>query len=304
MQKNVLLVLLILLAFSTFTYAQTKDASEDGHANDRAAIIAHIESIFQAFINKDIPALRATHSEDWRGFLEGSPVPIRGIEEYMIAIGAGPNSTSGVRNPNTGMSGYKMTDVDVIFYGPDIAVTCFNADINLRTGGSSKLRILDIHARRNGRWIQTASHTVIHPQASEKQMAAPANLFPQLRQQILASREAVWRAWFTNDQAQLEKLIPEDAIAINSGSVSWEKRNDILEGAKKFAATGAKLTRLEFPRTEIQMYGRTIILYTIYSYELEKDGQKSTQSGRGTEIFVVRGGQLVNTGWHLDANKD
>ena len=49
------------------------------------------------------------------------------------------------------------------------------------------------------------------------------------------------------------------------------------------------------------MYGSTIIVYTTYLYETESGGKRSTRNGRGTEIFVVRDGELVNTGWHLDA---
>ena len=134
-------------------------------------------------------------------------------------------------------------------------------------------------------------------------MSDSVTISPRFRQRILEGREAVWRAWFTNDQAKLEKLIPADAVAIESGSEAWENRAAILEGAKRFAASGAKLVRLEFPRTEIQMYGRTIVIYTSYLTEIEKDGQKSTQSGRGTETFVMRDGVLVNTGWHLDSEK-
>ena len=56
-------------------------------AADAAAIRAHIESIFQAFIDGDIDKIYTTHSEDWRGILEGSEVPIKGIDEYMRANG-------------------------------------------------------------------------------------------------------------------------------------------------------------------------------------------------------------------------
>lgn len=33
------------------------------------------------------------------------------------------------------------------------------------------------------------------------------------------------------------------------------------------------------------------------------NGKRTTASGRGSEIFVIRDNQLVNTGWHLDAGK-
>jgi len=67
--------------------------------------------------------------------------------------------------------------------------------------------------------------------------------------------------------------------------------------------SGGKLLRLEFPKTEIQVYGNTVIIYTTYLYEIEVNGQKSTSSGRATEMFVRRGDNLVNVGWHMDSGK-
>ncbi|MGH7598504.1 MAG: hypothetical protein ACREOI_19280, partial [bacterium] len=61
-------------------------------------------------------------------------------------------------------------------------------------------------------WIQIASHVAQHPDALAKKMSMPANVPSPMRQQILAAREEVWRAWFANDRAKLEKMIPEDAI--------------------------------------------------------------------------------------------
>ena len=61
--------------------------------------------------------------------------------------------------------------------------------------------------------------------------------------------------------------------------------------------------QLEFPKTEIQVYGNTVIIYTTYVYETEVNGQRSTASGRATEMFVRRGDELVNVGWHMDSGK-
>ncbi|WP_410960336.1 DUF4440 domain-containing protein, partial [Salmonella sp. SAL4431] len=58
--------------------------------------------------------------------------------------------------------------------------------------------------------------------------------------------------------------------------------------------------RLEFPRTEIQVYGNTAIIYTTYLYELATpDGPSQVSTGKATEIFVRRNGAWVNPGWHL-----
>ena len=61
--------------------------------------------------------------------------------------------------------------------------------------------------------------------------------------------------------------------------------------------------RLEFPKTGLQVYGNTVIVYTAYLYEVEADGKREARSGRGTEMFVRRGDDLANVGWHLDSGK-
>ena len=61
-----------------------------------------------------------------------------------------------------------------------------------------------------------------------------------------------------------------------------------------------ELLRLEFPKTEMQVYGNTVIIYTTYLYELEVGGKRTVTTGRATEMFVLRGNDLVNVGWHLD----
>jgi hypothetical protein len=98
-------------------------------------------------------------------------------------------------------------------------------------------------------------------------------------------------------------LIPEETIAIDNGSEGWSDRAAVLAGAKRFADSGGKLVRLEFPKTEIQVYGNTVIIYTTYLYETEVNGNRSTASGRATEMFVRRGDELVNVGWHMDSGK-
>jgi len=60
------------------------------------------------------------------------------------------------------------------------------------------------------------------------------------------------------------------------------------------------LVSIEFPRTDIQVYGNVAIIYTTYRYELDVKGVRSTTSGQATEMFVRRNGAFVNVGWHLD----
>jgi hypothetical protein len=300
---------LVLLSIASFALGAVCFASmaQPDRAADAAAIRAHIGSIFQAFIDGDEQKIYDTHSEDWRGLLEGTPTPIKGIDEYMRANGidwpkpANAPKTERYYPPGTG---YKMDDFDVHFYTPDLAVANFIGEFVRQDGNTTttlrRFRIMDIYARRKGSWIQVASHTAIDPAWREEQTSQPRNITPEIRQRILAKRDAVWKAWFANDRAMLDKLIPEEAIAINSGTKAWANRAAILAGAKAFADSGAKLVKLEFPKTEIQAYGNTVLIYTTYVYETEKDGQRTTTSGRGTEMFVRRGDELVNVGWHLD----
>src|SRR5262245_37715538 len=287
--------------------AVTVETQED-RAADAAAIRAHIESIFQAFIDGDIDKIHTTHSDDWRGFLEGSRVPIKGIDEYMMANGIEWPRLANA--PKTipyfpARTSYRVNNFDVHFYGPELAVASFFGDFERNIGGATvtmrRFRIMDVYAKRKGSWIQAASHTVIDPDWRLEQMSKPATVTPQIREQILAAREAVWKAYFANDRAALERLIPDEAIAIDDGSSEWSTKAAILAGAKRFADGGGKLVRLEFPKTEMQIYGGAIIIYTAYICEIESNGKRATQSGRGTEIFVRRGNELVNAGWHLDS---
>jgi hypothetical protein len=307
LKKLFLLSLFTLAGLTPIAYAQSPN---DGRDADRAAIRAHIESIFQAFIDADVDKIFATHSEDWRGFLESSRAPIRGIDEYMRANGITWPRPANAPKPSPRPDktrGYRVKDFDVIFYGPELAVACFLGEFTRTTGDTTetmiRYRILDVYAKRNGNWIQVGSHTVVDPSWRSEQITTPASLPPQAREQILNAREAVWKAYFTNDRAMLEKLIPEEVIAINEGSEAWADRAAILAGAQRFVASGAKLVKLEFPKTEMQVYGNIVILYTTFLYEIEAGGKRTTTTGRGTEMFVRRGGDIVNVGWHLDNGK-
>ena len=296
-------VVALLLVISFAANAQERPA-------DAAAIRAHIESIFQAFIDGDQDKIFATHSDDWRGFLEGSRAPIKGIDDYMRANGIewprpanAPKLTPYLPADTT----YKVSDFDVHFYGPELGVASFFGEFQRKDGGTTitlrRFRIMDVYAKRKGNWIQVASHTVIDPEWRAAQMSQPVTITPQIRQRILAAREAVWKAWFTNDRAALEKLIPEETIAIDTAGEGWADRTAVLAAAKRFVDGGGKLVRLEFPKTEIQVYGNTVLIYTTYVYETEVNGKRTSVSGRATEMFVRRGDDLVNVGWHMDSGK-
>jgi hypothetical protein len=259
----------------------------------------------------------APHTEDWRGFLESSRTPIKGIDEYMKANGIPwPLPANAVRaTPADPSRTFRLLDFDVHFYSTDLAVANFNLEFGRTKDAEgakgteftvgTRYRILDVYVRRKGEWNQAASHTVIDPVWRAEQQSRPATIAPAVRQQILTAREAVWRAFFTNDQAQLAKLVPADTIVLEGPlDKPFVKQAEILESARRGAERGTKLVRLEFPQTEIQLYGGTAIVYTTYLYELEHaPGQRQTTTGKATEIFVRRDGAWVNPGWHLSPVK-
>jgi len=278
--------------------AVNSQSIQDDRADDREAIRAHIDSIFQAFIKKDAAALRATHAENWLGYLEGSREMIKGIDGYMDWNSVDP------KNPY-GMKSYKMREFDMIFKG-DAAFVCFVAEVEANTPNGPYhrvLRISDFYTKQNGKWIQNGSDTALHPETVEQQLQSLRPLPDQMKKRLLEAREAVWRAFFAGDRATLEKLIPEETVAIEADDDNWSNRQTVFDGSAQFAKNGGKLVKLEFPKTEIQAYGFTAVVYSNYVYELEVGGQHLNRSGRVTEVFVLRNGQWVNPGWHMDGGK-
>ncbi len=298
MLKKVFHLTLAVAVLAATAYAQAASPANDGRDKDRAEIRAHIDSIFQAFINKDAAKLRATHHQNWLGYLEGSRTMIHGVDGYMGTTYVDPSSPYGMKS-------YKMREFDMIFKG-DAAFVCFVADVEANTpNGPYKrtLRISDFYTKQDGQWIQTGSDTELHPESVDDQQSAPRSLSDQGRKRLLDAREAVWRAYFSNDRAALERLIPEETVTIEASGNNWGNRKAVLDGAEQFAKGGGKLVKLEFPKTEIQVYGNTAVVYSNYSYEIETGGRRYQQAGRVTEVFVLRKGQWVNPGWHMDTGK-
>lgn len=276
-----------------------REPAQQGRAADVQAIRAHIDSIFHAYMEGDRETIRATHSDDWRGFLRSSRSILQGIEDYMETADAN------LQTPSR-MTGYEMVEIDVHFLG-DIALVPYIAALDVVFGGElikprPKLRVLDVYAKRNGEWIQVASNTDFHPDTQEDIQRLPWPVQGPLREEILAAREKVWRAWFANDRSALEWMIPQETIAIGAGIEAWRGRPEILAGAAGFVEQGGRLLELEFPKTEIQLYGDIAILYTLYAFTYQdSEGEPTRLSGRGTEIFVRRDEGWVNPGWHLDS---
>lgn len=287
------LVVSVLAASAPRAGAQVRSADRPA---DRAAIRAHIESIFQAFVDKDRPTLAATHGTDWRGFTPWSGHVIRGRDGYMNEATFPPDLPK-----SAGMIGYRIGEFDIVFYG-DTAVVSFQAEVDRNEGPektTQKLTFVDVYHKDPDGWIQVASNTSLHPDAIAQLMSQRRMLDPDERAALLKAREAVWRAWFAGDEGSLTRLLPPELITIEPGSTTFGSFKSTVDGSRGFAGSGGQLTRIAFPSTEFQVYGNTAILYTSYEMDLTIGGQTNTQRGMATEVFVLKDGQWVNTGWQL-----
>ena len=118
--------------------------------------------------------------------------------------------------------------------------------------------------------------------------------------ELLRARDRIWRAWFANDSAELARLLPPAVVAAE-GPGGWEDRAAILAGSRGFAASGAKLVRIQFFDTEIVSYGNIAIVHARFELVIDDRGQRNTRAGRATEVFVRQDGAWVNPLWHLES---
>ena len=118
--------------------------------------------------------------------------------------------------------------------------------------------------------------------------------------EVLAVREAAWRAYFAGDDKTLQALLPAEFIGISMNDVPFADLATTLEGAREFKRKGGRLVRLAFPETRSQRFADAVVLYGRYEVVIFSDGAERTMSGRLTEIFVRRNGKWLHPGWHLD----
>jgi ketosteroid isomerase-like protein len=123
------------------------------------------------------------------------------------------------------------------------------------------------------------------------------------RAAILAARDAVWRAWFAGDIPTLKQLVPAETIVISAGEETWKHQAEVLQSSEEFHASGGKLVRLEFPHTELQRFGDVAVTWSTFRLETDVNGKRATDTGRATEIFILRSGRWVNPGWHTSPGK-
>lgn len=122
-------------------------------------------------------------------------------------------------------------------------------------------------------------------------------------QQLIAARDTVWRAWFADDTVLLRRFIPQTAAAAEGGeTLRWSDRNAIFDGARRMAASGAKLEQLEFVGTQIDASGNSAIVRSRFRYILRNGQSADTSSGTAAEVFVREHGRWVNPFWQLEFN--
>ena len=117
---------------------------------------------------------------------------------------------------------------------------------------------------------------------------------------VLALREAAWRAYFAGDEKALQAMLPPEFIGISMNDVPFADLATTLQGAREFKQKGGRLVRLAFPETRSQRFGDVVVLYGRYEVVIVSDGAERAMSGRLTEMFVRRNGKWVHPGWHLD----
>jgi len=118
---------------------------------------------------------------------------------------------------------------------------------------------------------------------------------------ILAARDTVWRAWYTNDTALLRRFIPPAAAAWEgSGEARWSDRKAIMDGARGFASTKARLIEVKFVNTDVQRAGPSALVRSTYRVVTEAGTRRDTTRGRATELFVQQGSTWINPYWQLE----
>ena len=87
---------------------------------------------------------------------------------------------------------------------------------------------------------------------------------PSVRTELEKVREDVWVAWFNNDQKRMNDIIAPELIAISADDDNWQTKPGTMQNAAGFVQGGGKLIKVEFPHTDIQLYGDVAILYSRY----------------------------------------
>jgi ketosteroid isomerase-like protein len=113
-------------------------------------------------------------------------------------------------------------------------------------------------------------------------------------------RKDVWVNWFAGDTSALRRVLTPELIAISPDVPHWQNLDQTLAASAGFKAGGGKLLSVDFDSTTVHRFGDVVVMFSHYRLALMHDGQRATQRGRATEVFVRRRGEWVHTSWQLD----
>jgi hypothetical protein len=122
-----------------------------------------------------------------------------------------------------------------------------------------------------------------------------------VERQVLAARDTVWHAWFGNDTAVLNRMLPTAVAAGGASSGEWSDRAKTLADSRAFAGSGNRLERLTFTDTHVSLNGDAAVVTSIYTLVTRGNGRPDTSRGRAVELFVRQGGGWVNPFWRLSS---
>ena len=132
-------------------------------------------------------------------------------------------------------------------------------------------------------------------------LAVPLGAAEPVDSDVLAVREAAWRAWFAGDEAALRTMLPAEFLAIGWSGGEISDLEKTVANSRAFKESGGRLVSLAFPETRAQRLGDTVILYGSYEVTIATGTTEKQARGRLTEVFVKRDGRWLHPGWHLDA---
>lgn len=132
-------------------------------------------------------------------------------------------------------------------------------------------------------------------------LALPLHAADPIDPDVLALREAAWRAWFAGDEKALLSMLPEDFLGIGWGGTEISDRRKAIADSKEFKEAGGRLISLAFPETRAQRLGDTVVFYGSYEVTMAFGTKEEKVKGMLTEVFIKRDGRWVHPGWHLDS---
>jgi len=123
--------------------------------------------------------------------------------------------------------------------------------------------------------------------------AAQASADSLTRAQLVAARDAVWRAYYQGDTIALGGLLPDPMFGMG------QTRADIIASAASFGQ-GRTLVDIAFTCDEFYVSGDVAVVLSNYRVDHEHDGTRLVDAGRAVEVFERRDGRWINPYWHLD----